>query len=661
MYRKLVSLIAVFALLAAVVTAFIPGPRTTVSAAGGGDGLKAEYFNSLNFTNPVLTRTDATVNFDWQTGSPAAGVNADNFTVRWTGQVEPLYSQTYTFYTTSDDGVRLWVNNQLIIDKWIDQPATEWSGSIALTAGQKYDIKLEYYEKTVGAVAKLSWSSASQAKQIIPQSQLFSGSTGSYAVTKIRFFPRDGFAYRMTGGRFTGSNTSQTNDFETIATISTAPANGAWTEITLNNSKAYRYVKYESPNGSWGNVAEIEFYNGSTKLTGSGFGTSGSWNNSGNDFSKALDGNTATFFDSPLENGSYVGIDLGQSSQAAQPTFSPAPGSYTSAQSVTIGTSTSGATIRYTTDGSQPSESHGTVYTGPIAVSSTTTISAIAIKSGLANSAVAIGTWQIGTTPPPTSGYTSYHLGNSLTDTLNGPLEPLADSSGVDHKYLRTTIPGAPTDWIWDHPGSAMGEPDYRTVLANVSIDHLFTQPFAGHDRSVANESEYSAKFYRLALQKNPNVQHWLYVQWPEKAFSDNWSKATGNAAGFGFTPATTWEQGVTNHILYVEKIRQAMDDAEGGKSIRIVPGGLGLVKLKQAIEAGNVPGITDFFNSQFSDDLHLNSKGAYMIALVHYVAMYQKNPAGLSYANTGLTAQQAQIYQQIAYDTVKNYQWSSF
>ncbi|MGO4695603.1 PA14 domain-containing protein [Paenibacillus sp. 2TAB26] len=100
-------------------------------------------------------------------------MDADTFSVRWTGKVKPQYTGTYTFYTSSDDGVRLWVNNQLIINKWVDQATTEWSGTIQLTAGQKYDIKLEYYDNTEDAIAKLSWSSPLQAKQIIPQNRLY--------------------------------------------------------------------------------------------------------------------------------------------------------------------------------------------------------------------------------------------------------------------------------------------------------------------------------------------------------------------------------------------------------------------------------------------------------------------------------------------------------
>src|SRR6185295_16046578 len=86
--------------------------------------------------------------------------------------VQAQVSETHTFYTVSDDGVRLWINGQLLIDNWSDHGPTENSGSIALTAGQKYALKMEYYENGGGATAKLLWSSASTPKQVIPQGQL---------------------------------------------------------------------------------------------------------------------------------------------------------------------------------------------------------------------------------------------------------------------------------------------------------------------------------------------------------------------------------------------------------------------------------------------------------------------------------------------------------
>ncbi|HEY8924029.1 MAG TPA: PA14 domain-containing protein, partial [Polyangia bacterium] len=154
---------------------------TDSAALSSGTGLHAEYFNNQNLTAPAaLSRDDRSVSFEWADGSPEPGVvAADNFSVRWTGQVEPRYTQTYTFYTVTDDGVRLWVDGQLVIDDWTDHGRTEDQGTIALTAGQKVDIRMEFYENNGNAVATLSWSSSSQAKQLIPQRRLYPSPTAS--------------------------------------------------------------------------------------------------------------------------------------------------------------------------------------------------------------------------------------------------------------------------------------------------------------------------------------------------------------------------------------------------------------------------------------------------------------------------------------------------
>ena len=80
------------------------------------------YFNNGDLTGPVATQDDAQINFDWGKASPASGVDPSTFSVRWTGKIKPTYSETYTFTTTADDGVRLWVNGQLLIDWWSDWP-----------------------------------------------------------------------------------------------------------------------------------------------------------------------------------------------------------------------------------------------------------------------------------------------------------------------------------------------------------------------------------------------------------------------------------------------------------------------------------------------------------------------------------------------------------
>jgi hypothetical protein len=112
------------------------------------------------------------VNFDWTASAPDPVVPADNFQVRWTGKIVPRFTETYTLYTQSDEGVRLWVNGVLVLDKWATQPATEWSVPVNMTAGVPATIRLEYFEGSGVASAKLLWSSPTQYKQIIPTGRL---------------------------------------------------------------------------------------------------------------------------------------------------------------------------------------------------------------------------------------------------------------------------------------------------------------------------------------------------------------------------------------------------------------------------------------------------------------------------------------------------------
>jgi hypothetical protein len=92
----------------------------------------------------------------------------------------------------------------------------------------------------------------------------------------------------------------------------------AWTEVSANLEN-FRYLRYRGPDGSYGNVAEIEFYRKGLKVRGVGFGTPGAWNNNGNTFAKAIDGNVGTRFDGPTANGVYVGVDTKASASVAPP------------------------------------------------------------------------------------------------------------------------------------------------------------------------------------------------------------------------------------------------------------------------------------------------------------------------------------------------------
>jgi CSLREA domain-containing protein len=137
-----------------------------------GWGLTAAYYDNRDFTALKRIRLDAAVNFDWFYGSPDPAIEGSTFSVRWTGQVIPRTNETYTFYTQNDDGVRLWVNDRLLIDDWQDHGLVEHAATIALQAGQPVTIRLDYYENHGPATIKLLWSTPSQPKQIIPQSQL---------------------------------------------------------------------------------------------------------------------------------------------------------------------------------------------------------------------------------------------------------------------------------------------------------------------------------------------------------------------------------------------------------------------------------------------------------------------------------------------------------
>ncbi len=149
------------------------------SALGSGVGLRGEYFTNHTsaspFTGtPVLVQTNATINFNWGTNAPNAVVGSNNFTVRWTGCVQPQYNETYNFITTADDGVRLYLNGQLLINDWVDKTnATSQTNSITLVAQQFYNLELDYYEKTNNASVALSWSSPSTPLAIVPQTQLY--------------------------------------------------------------------------------------------------------------------------------------------------------------------------------------------------------------------------------------------------------------------------------------------------------------------------------------------------------------------------------------------------------------------------------------------------------------------------------------------------------
>jgi len=124
-----------------------------ITVPGGESGLKGEYFSNEELKGaPALVRTDKHVHFDWGEGSFAPREPVDHFSIRWTGYFVPKESGDYKFYTSADDGVRLYVGDEIAIDDWLPHSQTMDTAARHMEAGQAYKIRLEYFESVGSAI-----------------------------------------------------------------------------------------------------------------------------------------------------------------------------------------------------------------------------------------------------------------------------------------------------------------------------------------------------------------------------------------------------------------------------------------------------------------------------------------------------------------------------
>jgi hypothetical protein len=150
------------------------------ASSGGtttGTGLRGDYYDGTNFNTFFGTRTDATIDFNWNADVNNLG-QTENYSIRWTGYIQAQKSETYTFYTQADDGTRLSIAGGSFtscIDDFNLHGVTEriCATTFALTAGQKVAVTLEYFEGPGVSSVKLLWSSNTTSKQVIPQAYLF--------------------------------------------------------------------------------------------------------------------------------------------------------------------------------------------------------------------------------------------------------------------------------------------------------------------------------------------------------------------------------------------------------------------------------------------------------------------------------------------------------
>ena len=129
------------------------------TALSSGTGLYGEYYDNSILTNLKLKRIDATIDFTWGKGSPEPWIDKDTFSVRWTGTVEPKTYGSYTFSTSSDDGVRLWVNGRLLIDNWETEAVVRNQPPLSsCRPGRKYDSSWNIVDDPGDASISLLWS-----------------------------------------------------------------------------------------------------------------------------------------------------------------------------------------------------------------------------------------------------------------------------------------------------------------------------------------------------------------------------------------------------------------------------------------------------------------------------------------------------------------------
>ena len=258
----------------------MPSSNATITAtySGAGDeagtGLRAQYYNdggvSYPLANPfagapVLTRTDATVDFGWGEGSPGLAVTNNNFSAKWTGKVKAPVTGSYIFTVRGDDGVRLFINGTKVIDGWSDHGATDFTYATNLAAGTMSDVELHFYENAGGAECRLQWSYPGQGRQAIPQSQLFPPA-GGYTLT-VNGGSGDGTYAAGTqvtvsadappaGQQFVGwtGNTSILANSSAASTKATMPASNA-TITAAYSGTGSQTASYEAESGVLANGA----------------------------------------------------------------------------------------------------------------------------------------------------------------------------------------------------------------------------------------------------------------------------------------------------------------------------------------------------------------------------------------------------------------------
>ena len=202
-------------------------PTVSAQAAGAGPvPFSAHYYNNMTLSgSPALSRMDQTINFFWGTGSPDPKIQADHFSARWMRTA--FFSEgVYQFTVAADDGVRLFLDGQLVIDQWHDQSVRFYSTIVSLSGSVSHTVTMEYYENRGYAVASLNWVQVNTAGNFI--GAYYNNITLSGVPTQMRLDPKINFNWG------TGSPDA--------ATIGRNHFSARWTMDTSLNAGQYQFT-----------------------------------------------------------------------------------------------------------------------------------------------------------------------------------------------------------------------------------------------------------------------------------------------------------------------------------------------------------------------------------------------------------------------------------
>ena len=478
---------------------------------------------------------------------------------------------------------------------------------------------------------------------------------------RVRFQPAKNDLSGMVGGKIEGSNISRTEGFVTLAEIQQAPPAKEWGELKFDNSKVYRYLRCTLPPGP-GGFGTVEYYDGDRVI-----GALSEHKGTGINYFLNDQQDTRTF-----------GIDLGDVAVTQRPYFNPPVNDLKAPAEVKI-TSTPGATIRYTLDGTWPGADHGEIYTTPIHVDKNTTIVATATLPDRAPSIPMTTTYLF---PESTkAGFETVSLGNSLTGTTIGGWK-FFRTAGIVQKSTMWGRGGALTSQLWniatnnladdkeaaakEENGRKQGQQLWDDFWKKVGKPDILTlQP---RDFELDRELAAEINFIKLFRTKSPDIQPYLYCEWVEMARQRPSDK--GEVPSYQMTrtfPALTWEESMSAMLLYVEDLQHRLAAAHlEGKPAHIIPSALAMGWMKNLIDHGKFPGVKpgSFYSLLFADQVHPKAasgngdcNGAFLVDMTWFATFYRESAEGkVLPIETTFTPEQAQFIEHLDWDIIKNY-----